>query len=980
MTSGNKQSFFKKHFKTIAMIGILFIPTIYTTLFLGSMWDPYGNVDSLPVAIVNADIPAESNGKELAIGNAMVEKLKEKQSLDFHFVSQSEAEEGLAEGSYYMVISIPEDFSANAATLLDEQPKKMRLNYSTNPGTNYIASKMSESAMAKIEKEISASVTESYAETVFEQLGTVGDGFGDAADGAGQISDGVKQLDDGNAKITKNLQLLADSTLTFENGAQTLVEGISAYTQGAVSLKDGADQLNDGMDELSSSAKSGTKQLSDGSETLSTGLNEYCAGVQQAAAGSEKLASNTPVLLSGINEYLAEGMRSFSAGTADYITGVVSADAGAAQLVENNAALLEGSAQAAAGTKELAAVSGQILDGLQALSAQLDSGLSKEQKEQLETLKAGLSQFQNGVSSLNAAVSAMDTASIGQAVQNISTAAQNIGVQAQKMQGNLENTAKDLAALLKNHPELAADPNFQNLSASISDCGENVSAVGKELAGMNASKDGISQFTASLDTLKTEVGKLQASAEQLLPAAGGAVTKLQDSLLAVQKALEQTGETAETMGLIQAVSAENEGIKTLAEGAGQLSAGITAYVSGTAELKNGLDELVSNNQKINDGFSQLDDGVTALSAGGEKLDSNSEALKNGAAELSGGMKELDAGLKTIDSNSDTLINGAAALKDGMNTLSSSLTAGVAQLKDGSQQLYDGAVTLTSNNDELVSGAGQLTDGAAQINDGASQLADGSVTLGDGIGALEDGASELKTALTEGQDKVTSINAGTANLEMFASPIDAEESFETSVPTNGNAMAAYMMAVGLWVSGLAFCVILDPNKKKINGRPAAEWGKQIAELCVLAVIQAFIMVFALMLFNGFEPRYLGTILLIASLSSIAFLILEYTANYFLGLLGDFLLLVIMVIQLSGCAGTYPKELSSAFYQIINPFLPFSYAVHGFRSGIASGQSIVPDVLFMVLMGVIFAGLLLIGFVKKYQKTKLVSSKANYEDRD
>ena len=48
------------------------------------------------------------------------------------------------------MITIPEDFSENASTVMDEKPKKMELAYQTNPGTNYIASKMSETAMEKV--------------------------------------------------------------------------------------------------------------------------------------------------------------------------------------------------------------------------------------------------------------------------------------------------------------------------------------------------------------------------------------------------------------------------------------------------------------------------------------------------------------------------------------------------------------------------------------------------------------------------------------------------------------------------------------------------------------------------------------------------------------------------------------------------------------------------------------------------------------
>ena len=172
--SGKKQNFFWRHFNGIAMAAIVLIPTIYTTLFLGSMWDPYGNVDQLPVAVVNNDKSVDYEGKELAVGDELVDKLRENDQLDFHFVSADKAEKGIEDGTYYMVITIPENFSENASTLMDDEPQKMELQYVTNPGTNYIASKMSETALAKIQKEVSESVTKEYTTGGEILIGVVG--------------------------------------------------------------------------------------------------------------------------------------------------------------------------------------------------------------------------------------------------------------------------------------------------------------------------------------------------------------------------------------------------------------------------------------------------------------------------------------------------------------------------------------------------------------------------------------------------------------------------------------------------------------------------------------------------------------------------------------------------------------------------------------------------------------------------------------
>lgn len=132
---------FKNHWIQIVLVALILIPSIYTVVFLGSMWDPYGNSGDLPVAVVNKDKAVEYNDKKLDVGDQLVKKLKDNDSLDFHFVNSKEANKGLKNGDYYMVITIPSNFSKNATTLLDKNPKKMVLNYTTNPGTNYVASK-----------------------------------------------------------------------------------------------------------------------------------------------------------------------------------------------------------------------------------------------------------------------------------------------------------------------------------------------------------------------------------------------------------------------------------------------------------------------------------------------------------------------------------------------------------------------------------------------------------------------------------------------------------------------------------------------------------------------------------------------------------------------------------------------------------------------------------------------------------------------
>lgn len=83
----------------LVVIAVIAIPSIYTTLFLGSMWDPYGKADKLPVAVVNQDQAVFYEGKEMKIGEELTEKLKEDDSLDFRFTDEKRRNSGWQTGN-----------------------------------------------------------------------------------------------------------------------------------------------------------------------------------------------------------------------------------------------------------------------------------------------------------------------------------------------------------------------------------------------------------------------------------------------------------------------------------------------------------------------------------------------------------------------------------------------------------------------------------------------------------------------------------------------------------------------------------------------------------------------------------------------------------------------------------------------------------------------------------------------------------------
>lgn len=873
----------------IVLVFIIAIPAIYTTLFLGSMWDPYGKIDELPVAVVNLDEPIDYEGKRLDVGGSLVDKLREDGSLCFNFTDAEQAERGLENGTYYMVITVPKDFSKNAATLTDAVPKKMELDYKTNPGTNYIAMKMSETALEKIKNSVAQEVTKTYAETIFDKISEAGDGMKDAADGAGEIYNGAAELSDGNKTISDNLKTLSNGTLTFKDGTNEIKVGLSAYFDGVNQLADGSVSLADGADDL----LAGALKLNDGANSLSD-------GTKTLKDGSAALENGANTLQNGITAYTA---------------GVKQANEGAQSLNLNNEALNYGAAQLTSASEQLTQGSSQVLGGLNQMSSTIKDGLPSE--EEVTALSGGLDTYSESISSMNDGLQSVELpdeegmAALTAAKTDLTESLTNAG-----------NNAKSLY-ILAAQLEAGGDTQTAAQVTEIADnLAANVSSAAADATAIGSAFDNITPAISGIAELKSGVAQLNENKELVLGGAKNAVSGMYSGLANVNYALDSQ--------LIPGMTALDGGLSQSAEGSQSLSSGITAYTSGAAELGSGLSQLNENSAQLNSGAAEISNGASQVSSGTKSLDSGAEELKNGTAQLASGTRTLDDGTKT---------------------------------------LTDGFSTLTANNSKLSDGAYQLADGSVTLNDGASKLYDGSVTLGNGIGELKNGADTLKTGLADGK-KTIDENKGNDNVyEMISDPVNASETQISVVKNNGHAMAAYMMCVGLWVLCIAFCIMYPLTEYKGTIKSGFSWWLSKAGIAYLvAVISALVMIGSLQFFLNFEPEELLNTILVTVITAISFMSILYFFNVWLGKVGSFLMLIFMVVQLAGSAGTYPIELSGDFVATIHKWLPFSYAVDAFRGTISGNGNILEVTIILLSIAVIFTILTIIMFNIRAAKIK------------
>ena len=364
----------------ISMAVISFIPILYSGFFLGSIWDPYGQTKNLPVAFVNEDKGASLNGKVLNVGESVEKKLKDNHDLGWEFVSKQQADEGVNNGHFYAVVTIPSDFSQKAASITESEPQQAVINFTTTPAKNYIGSLVSNQAATKVKSSVSEQITQAYAKGILENLDKLGIGLDTAANGASTLHDGLGQLQSG--------------TQTYVGGVKQLAVNQQSLTGGLAQLSDGSRKLQAGLGQLSNSlpTESQLSQLSDGMKQLQSGINQLNASVSNPSpalvAQQNKVNTDVQTLKKTVED--SESDLLAAGGTLQTLGAQAAASGSKSTTI--SLPQISNIYQAFTKTQTIIAQTGTLREDLQALKQQLSA--------QQTQLQAGVSALNNGVNQL----------------------------------------------------------------------------------------------------------------------------------------------------------------------------------------------------------------------------------------------------------------------------------------------------------------------------------------------------------------------------------------------------------------------------------------------------------------------------------------------------------------------------------------------------------------------------------------------------
>lgn len=457
--------------------------------------------------------------------------------------------------------------------------------------------------------------------------------------------------------------------------------------------------------------------------------------------------------------------------------------------------------------------------------------------------------------------------------------------------------------------------------------------------GINKLADGSNKLSASLRKLQGGLGELQKGANTLTEANARSKEGAQYLAQKTQDLANGAQQLSEgTQRLSAATDEFYEGAQKLAASSNELEEHVKA---GNAETKTKLAGLLMQAQ--NPAVTK-EDVLANLQSLAEGLGENSNLLETNLSALSAGADKLSDGSLQIKGGADAISQGFEAVNTGSNKLAAganSLAEGLAQVSNGSEKLNNGVNAAAQGSAKIVNGSDQLNSGVKKLSDNTPKLVEGAKKLHDG----------LKDAQKSGK-----INNIKQKSKMMSAPVALKEHDYSHVENYGTGFAPYFISIGLWVGALMATFVLRVMDRRaiLNGmNPLKSALISFTPFVIMGVVQAVILMGVVHGALKLQIDNVAAFYALGIIASIVFMAIMQMIMVVFKIPGRIVAIVLLMLQITSSAGTFPVQMTPSFFRAVHPYLPMTYSILGLRQAMAGRNSgaIASSIGILVIFGII-----------------------------
>lgn len=871
-----------KHWAAIVIVlGLMILPSLYAWFNIKASWDPYGNTKEVPIAVSNQDAGSNLRGKDINIGDEIVDSLKKNKNLGWKFVDEKQAIYGVERGDYYASITIPKDFSEKIATVLDENPQKPELDYYVNEKVNAIAPKITAKGASGITEEISKNFVKTANGEIFKIFNDLGIDLETNLPSIEKVKDLVFKLE----VQFPEMNTLMDKALDDATRAEDVVKVAQKELPVVESV------INDGQEALGNLDKffaNNDQTLQNAPGTIRNHLTT-AKDVMDKANTFTNFLMNPGIDLSGMKglpEFPArpdlsklndEGYKNIARNINQTVNNVLnSARAGTTYGKSVVNGLQNGQFDPEKAKQDLNAVS-ENLQGRTDSVAYLINVFTELQKS--ATTDFGQSFFQGRVDRLTSLKGKMENANNGikDIVNVIGT-----GQEVKKDVTDAANQKLDAANGLIDQAEKDYNETF------VADYKKAVSTVDQAKADANG----------AYDTVKNEYDKAKNTFEGIIADVNNRGVNGLDSTKVYLNDLN--GQLQATKNLIgDAIPVLESTNKVLAD------------VNSDKNLNNGIAKLNKAQNAVQKGIDATNKATTLINNGQkptkEVVESINEATKNASAQLGDFLATYDS---EIVPNFNTAIERTKRMSKNTTQI----------LSEADKKLPDVKKLLEDSSKGLVDGRKKLADIKAEMPETEKKIKE----LADKIRDFES-EEDLKDIIRLLKNDVEKQS------DYFANPVNLKENKLFAMPNYGSAMSPFYTVLALWVGALLMVSLLtvEVHEEGANYKSHEVYFGRLLTFLTIGLSQAFIVSMGDIFLLGTYVVDKFWFVLFSLFIGGVFVCIVYSLVSIFGNVGKSMAIILLVLQVAGSGGTFPIQMTPAFFQALYPFLPFTYAISAIR---------------------------------------------------
>jgi putative membrane protein len=381
------------------------------------------------------------------------------------------------------------------------------------------------------------------------------------------------------------------------------------------------------------------------------------------------------------------------------------------------------------------------------------------------------------------------------------------------------------------------------------------------------------------------------------------------------------------------------GSNGLLTGATNLNNGIGLLNKGTLDFKNAnlsingqFQKLSNGTLSLNDAYHDFDRNINYMTQSLNSLYANLSSLSIAMNSYSEQLNSLIQNSSISDSYKNFLISGYNDIYNNLSNISTgigNISSGYSVLSHKSSDIYNSIGVINSGMHTLLPYMDNLYSSADILYNSSTKLYAGSSDITSGINAISNGLNTMNSSLA-------SLNLS-GNSSTLSNPITRLNSPYSSVKNYGYGFAPYFISLGLFVGALVTTIVLNIKKhrRKNSNIPLKKTFRKISLFAFIVTIQAIILDLIL-LATKIQLDHPIKLILFSILIAITFMSLIQMLTTIFGDVGRFISIIILILQLTACGGTFPVETSPKFYNLIHSFMPMTYTVDGIRVIIGNGN--------------------------------------------